>query len=93
MDSNFINDLINRKFDEKTQNELMGKISNWNKIQEYFDSKPELTEIINCLAVELQTKGRSVICKRLHQRIENIQRGSRAKEIGNYIKKNKKKAA
>jgi len=85
MGSNFVTELINREFDDVEKHHLMSKISNWNKIQEYFDTSPALEEISNCLAIELQTKARPAICKRIHQRMENVQRADRANAISLFI--------
>lgn len=88
MDNKFVKELVDRKFSKVIKHQLMQKISNWNKIQEYFDSNPDVKEISDCLAIELQGKKRPQICKRLHQRLENVQRSNRAEAIGCYVREN-----
>jgi len=88
MGNNFVTELVNREFGDVEKHYLMSKISNWNKIQEYFDTKPELQEISNCLAIELQTKVRPAICKRIHQKMENVLRAEHAAEISLFIQRN-----
>lgn len=88
VDTYFVTELVHKKFDKATTKKLMNKISNWNKVQVYFDNSPDIQEISDCLAIELQTKKRSVICTRLYQRLENLKRSARAKAIGCYIKAN-----
>lgn len=85
MGKNFVKELVNRKFGDVEKHHLMSKISNWNKIQEYFDTSPDLKEISNCLAIELQTKARPAICKRIHQKMENVLRAEHAAEISRFI--------
>lgn len=84
----FVQELLQLKMKPEEEMMIASSISNWLKIQDIMDAKrndagfPEFLQ--KALSVELRTKRRKSIVKRLHQALHNLRRKEEYTEISNF---------
>lgn len=89
----FADKILKIKISADEKNNIMHQISNWAKVQMMFDKRRDDLDdgfhlyLEKCLQVELTTKKREAIIKRLHQGYHNITRQTQYASLMNVIEK------